>query len=181
MSHGRIKTLVWIWANTDNITKWIQIVALIVAGYWAYTRFFRTEAPSLETAASLELDVNEHQVGDSCRVTISVGIINKGRSSFDVGRVQIRGWHSGAPQAAVASPVYFDLNKMEQGTKVLDADPPSDLFLNQHYPPGRQGHQTFDWEFKRLDGLNLFRVDAYDRRGTLLSNARHWELRSCGD
>lgn len=29
----------WIWAKTDNLTKWGQIIALVVAGYWAYTRY----------------------------------------------------------------------------------------------------------------------------------------------
>ena len=44
----------WVWRNTDNLTKWLQIAGLIVAGYWAYTRFSVVEAPSLETHVEVE-------------------------------------------------------------------------------------------------------------------------------
>jgi len=33
------KPVKWIWANTEPLSKWIQILALIVAAYWAYVRF----------------------------------------------------------------------------------------------------------------------------------------------
>lgn len=134
----------------------------------------------METTARLKLDVNAITRGDSCRVTIAVVIFNEGRSSFDVGNLRIRGWHSTAPRAAPGSPAYFDVDKMEHGDQVLDANPPPDLFLNRHFPPGSQFDQTFTWEFKKLDGLYIFRTDAYDRQDILLKNAREWAEWSCG-
>jgi hypothetical protein len=177
-----------IWANTDSITKWIQVVALVVAAYWAYTRFFIVEAPSLQPTAHLtfdELRCNEEgntcsSAANACRIKIAVTVKNDGRSSFDVGRVQIRAWRSDKPQPTAQAPAYFDVDKMEHGTPVLNSDPPPDLFLNRHYPPGSQYDQSFSWEFARLDGVYVFRVDAYNDQKKLLSNVRVWRELVCG-
>jgi len=181
MNFGRIKILgSWIWANTDSITKWMQVAALIVAGYWAYTRFFRVEAPSLEPVAHVGFQVDENGEGDLCRVAINVDISNEGRSSFDVKKLRIRIWRSTAPRPTTGSPAYFDVNRMEQGELVVDANPPSDLELQGGYfPPGSKYHQTFTWDFRKLDGVYLVRADAYDLRG-ILSSGRVWSQWSCG-
>jgi hypothetical protein len=81
----------WIWANTDSITKWIQVAALVVAGYWTYTRFIRVDAPALETVARVEMkDPFFTAHDDSCRVKIGVVVLNEGHTSFEVGRTDSR-------------------------------------------------------------------------------------------
>jgi hypothetical protein len=123
-----INTVSWIWTNTDSITKWIQVVALVVAGYWAYTRFIRVDAPSLEPVAHLELVgsvLSQHD--DLCRINVKLVVHNDGHTSFDVGRVQVQGWQSTAPLPTDGSPAYFNVNKMREGTVILNVSSLPDL------------------------------------------------------
>jgi hypothetical protein len=178
-----MKVLDWIWQRTDNLTKWIQVLALIVAAYWAYTRYFKLEAPSVEPDAHLIFDALSFTTtpGNLCRLRVAVIIKNEGHSSFDVGSVRIRGFRSDPPKPAAGSSAYYDLSDMERGTLVLDANPPPDLVLNRHYPPSSQYDQDFSWDFNRLGGLYEFRVDSYDRNGKVLNNVRRWQENvSCG-
>jgi flagellar biogenesis protein FliO len=38
-----------VWENTEKLTKWIQVIALVVTAVWVYFRFSEEEASSLET------------------------------------------------------------------------------------------------------------------------------------
>jgi hypothetical protein len=175
------KGFAWIWSNTDNISKWVQVAALMVAGYWSYTRFFKVEAPSLETVTRVEINKLRYTPSvTSCRLTIPVVIYNEGHTSFDVGRVQLRGWRSVALQGTVGNPAYFNVNDMRNGTPVLNADPPADLVLNRGYPPGSHLDQAFTWDFIGLHGLYLFEVDVYDGDDKPLGRAFVWDEPSCG-
>jgi hypothetical protein len=183
MKFAPLHFLQWVWANTDSISKWAQIAALIVAGYWTYVKFIKTEAPSLETAARLQFsDLKVYPTGDSCRLKIRAIMHNDGHTIFWLRRFQIQGWRSEAPRAAGGNPAYFDVNKMLQGERVLNADPPPDLILNQKYTPGSSIDQDFSWDIKPLDGLYMFVIDAtvYDDKGKYLSEARQWnQYSSC--
>jgi hypothetical protein len=170
----------WIWANTDNITKRIQVLALVVAAYWAYTRFFKVEAPSLETTAALDLKLDQYQSSGECLVRLDVTLRNIGHSSFDVKNAHISAWHSDPPRPTDASPVYFDLTKMREGQDLLNEEPP-DLLLDQHHPPGSAASQDFTFGFKQLKGLYLFAVTSYDVHGNMLSRANKWSAWSCGN
>ena len=171
----------WIWANTDSISKWVQVVALVLAGYWSYTHFFKVEAPSLATVAHVELasiDFNPDDIG--CQLHIGVVIQNDGRTSFDVGRTQVLGWRSQVPRATAENPAYLNIDEMRKGERVLSADSVPDSYLNKNYPPGSSYDQDFVWEFKSLDGLYLFEITSIDRNDKLLNSVRNWGLRNCG-
>jgi hypothetical protein len=171
----------WIWANTDKITKWAQIVGLILAGYWTYTKFFRVEAPSLAIVAQIELNhpsITQH--GDSCRLRIPIIIHNEGHTSFDVGRLQIQGWHSEKPLATMESPAYFNMKMLKEGKLFLNVDSLPDSYLNKNYPPGYSYDQDFQWDFKHIDPLFLFEINAYDKENKLLNSVRWWGEEPCG-
>ncbi len=57
--------LKWIWANTEPLTKWIQVLALSVAAYWTYTRFLVGEKPSLETRLDITSSLRWEDPGPS--------------------------------------------------------------------------------------------------------------------
>ena len=40
-----VSLFVWRRANTDFLTKWIQVVALAIAAYWTYTSFLVGDEP----------------------------------------------------------------------------------------------------------------------------------------
>lgn len=174
-----LATLDWIWRNTSAITSWIQVVALFVGAYWAYTRFFRVEAPSLETTARVGLQLDNIPKSGPCRMTPRVAINNDGHSSFDVGSVQIRIVHSTLPHTTDDTPAYFNVDEMERGVEILKSIPP-DSYLNLHYPPGGGYAQSFTWEFKQLNGLYFIKAEVFDAKGKLLGSGRVWDEVSCG-
>jgi hypothetical protein len=172
----------WIWANTDNITKWIHVVALVVAGYWTYTRFIRVEAPSLEPVARVMTKDNTPSItrhDGLCRFNIGIIVRNEGHSSFEIRRVQIQGWQSSAPQPQAGNPAYFDVKKMQEGTQILKVDSLPDSFLNRPYPPGSQYDQNFEWDFKRIDPIWMFEVTAYGKDDKPLGSVRQWADYGC--
>jgi len=48
-----VRFLKTLWEHTDDVTKWIQVVALVFAASWTYLTFRETEAPSFETPAKI--------------------------------------------------------------------------------------------------------------------------------
>jgi hypothetical protein len=171
-----------LWANTDNITKWVQVAALVVAGYWTYTRFIKVDAPSLEPVARVEYQGPYFAPHDDlCRVKMGIVIHNEGHTSFDVGRVQVQGWQRApVPQSIGGSPAYFDVRNMRKGVQMLDVQSLPNSFLNRRYPPRSQYDQSFTWDFGRISPLWMFEVTVYDKKNKLLGNVRQWGDGGCG-
>lgn len=167
----------WMWTNTDSLTKWAQILALIVAGYWAYTRYVRVDKPSLEPTGSVELNVEQYGE-DACRVRIEITIKNIGHTSFDIDTLHIDGWRSETGHPTDEKPFYFSLNNMKEGQQVLN-ETPNDLILNQHFPAGSSANQDFTFEFKQLKGLYMIEADAYDKHDDLHFGGTKWAEWSC--
>jgi hypothetical protein len=84
----------WLWTNTDSLNKWAQVVALLVAAYWAYTRFVDTQEPSLETRVEISAELSD-EAGpstQSCYVYLNFLLRNSGASSFEVRGMHIQAW-----------------------------------------------------------------------------------------
>jgi hypothetical protein len=185
MRLGLSRSISWIWANTDNITKWIQIVALAVAGYWTYIRFIRVDAPTLEPVSRVEFDGPRFDPHDeSCRVKIGLKVFNEGHSGFAVSRVQIQGWQgSPAPQkTTVGNAAYFNTEWMREGVPMLNVNSVPDSLLNRNYPPGTHFDQTFSWDLEPIRPIWMFQVTLYDKEGKPLNGGtlRQWGDGSCG-
>jgi len=117
----------WIWSNTDNLTKWIQVLALGVAAYWAYTRYIRLEAPSVELRADVNIEIKEQKAAfapDSCFVRADVEVKNSGVTSFDVGQLRAEVWQRpDLPQPGSVNLNFLDVNQIETGSRLTTASP----------------------------------------------------------
>ncbi len=151
-----IKYRNWVWSNTDQLTKWLQIVALIVAGVWAYDHFSRVEAPYLDRYVSIENHIypQPSPFSNTCLVNFKLLISNEGITSFEVNRV-------------VITASSFNSQDLEENAKKLLADhlaapfdpmavaKPAGLkpleiksgFLIRPYPPKTRADGTFAWVF----------------------------------
>jgi hypothetical protein len=47
----------WIWANTDPLTKWLQVIALIAGGLWGLLIFEKFDVPRLDPNAGFDLGI----------------------------------------------------------------------------------------------------------------------------
>src|ERR1700734_1616659 len=78
----------------DTISKVVQMIAILVAGWWAYNQFFITVKPGLELRGDVNTELNWNKSSDptDCQVGLVVSLDNTGLSSFDVTWIGVRGW-----------------------------------------------------------------------------------------
>jgi hypothetical protein len=166
MFHALSKSMKWIWANTEPLSKWIQVVALILAAYWAYFRFSLGEKPTLETRISVtsHLSTEPGPIPDTCYVFLDYSLSNQGVASFDIQSVHIRAWRSELPKLATDMPQFIDTKELEHGRQVVDNN--SLELLNMHFSPGESAGRTFTWIFlKQKPAFHLFQVDVEAANG----------------
>jgi hypothetical protein len=183
--HSRLVAdmLKWVWTNTENITRWIQVVALAAAAYWGYTRFLAGEKPSLETRVGVSATLRGEKPGpapDLCYVFLDVGLTNQGIASFDVPSIHLLAWHSEIPIPTTAVVRSIDLEEVARGPKIIDIDQP----LNMHFSPGERTSQTYSWVIRTKPGIYLFRaaMDARSGKGdTKHISAQSWSQNLCTD
>lgn len=169
----------WVWRNTDNLTKWLQIAGLIVAGYWAYTRFSVVEAPSLETHVEVEdeLYAERNPPPKTCFVTYRVTVTNGGSAAFDIREARIRAW----PFYLEAGPglTYVDLDKAQFSKPIIEKSFTSG-YLEGHYPPKTTRKETFSWVLHAPTSRSyLFAVELHGTHQEILGSAKHVTLDSC--
>jgi len=166
MFHALSKSMKWIWANTEPLSKWIQVVALILAAYWAYFRFSLGEKPTLETRISVtsHLSTEPGPIPDTCYVFLDYSLSNQGVASFDIQSVHIRAWRSELPKLATDMPQFIETKELEHGRQVVDNN--SLELLNMHFSPGESAGRTFTWIFlKQKPAFHLFQVDVEAANG----------------
>jgi hypothetical protein len=157
-----------IWANTDPITKWVQVVALALAAYWTVTRYLLVEAPSLERNVGITSDLTEEfRVSTGCYVKYAITINNGGNVSFDVSKIQIRGWRANLPGLSGSEESQFlNLDVLESSKLIVDTDRDFSWFpaegLVRHYSSKQNFTQSFSWVIPvRNSTLCIFRADVY--------------------
>ena len=96
-----------IWSNLTNLIKWIfqwqnaerlkvifEIIAIPLAGYWAYTVFIESDAPSLVPRSNLSTQINWlSKTSDECQGELKVDFHNIGKKSLEVGKVNLSSWY----------------------------------------------------------------------------------------
>src|SRR5438477_8740795 len=82
------------WSKMVEVVKTVlEIIAILVAGWWAYTRFRQGEAPSLMQRADLQGNLMWFKDSkDACQAEYEVEFRNIGKVSIEVGRVRISAW-----------------------------------------------------------------------------------------
>lgn len=100
----------------DVFKKCVEIVAICSAGWWAYTRYFAGEAPSLEERANVDLRLH-WEAGDTsaCPAKFHVTVKNNGKRSFDLDAIDLYVWLPQLPDPA-------DAGRGTQGIERLDID-----------------------------------------------------------
>jgi hypothetical protein len=89
------------WVDTAN--KLLQIVAIVIAGCWAWIGFQQTVAPGLEPKLGISSELhwaslqslpgrNARRTAENCQGSLQIKVNNPGKRAFDVTKVTIRGW-----------------------------------------------------------------------------------------
>jgi hypothetical protein len=122
-----VAPLKWIWTNTDAITKWITIGALIVGGWWAYHRWFLVDEQTLKANIDVKQNIDcfcPDIVKGACTVKFSLALTNNARYPASVESILIRGWQSPiADLEKQPRPGYVEPGKFQNG----------ELFINHEF------------------------------------------------
>lgn len=110
MNLERTKTVFEIAKNTA------EVIALIVAGIWAYTQFKETVSPSLEIRGFSESDIVWYQTPEPnhCLGRFGVSIKNIGKKAFDINNATMRVWLVNPPPSGQAM-TYLDPKQFQTG------------------------------------------------------------------
>jgi hypothetical protein len=169
--------------SIDNFNKLFQIVAVIVAAWWAIHVFGRTTEPGLEFRGTTESKITWSEGTDksNCLGTYTASIKNDGLSSFEVKAVTVTGWLYSTSQGGnshVASlsegdaiqPVFIDYDLIKQSTPFSHMTFHEPGPLVWHYPPGIMAYQSWDWSFPKKPGQGvLFQVEVKTDQGKNVS------------
>ncbi len=179
-----VRGLKAIWRNTDSITKWIQVVALVFAAVWTFLTFRETQAPSLETSAAVSAGMaytwSPAPPTGHCAINVNFGVDDDGVKAFDVAYAQVRAWRTTVSTQSEGYR-YLDIATLEKqlaplATVRIDSSP-----LIGHYAPKTNLHDSFTWVFYGPPSDDLFfaRIDIYDKSNGLLGQASAWTLGMC--
>jgi hypothetical protein len=119
-----------------------EITALIIGGLWAYSRFFATEAPSLEERGSIESTLAWSQEdSDRCMATLGITVKNIGKRPFEIDAVSLNVWLVERPKA------WTDISRLDPAqlmssapTKHFDV---TDRSILGHYAPDIALHDDY--------------------------------------
>ena len=107
---------------TDSLSHVAQVIALVLAGFWAYSTFYLTEKPGLEPRGLTEAELRWDPLPDAkdvCLAVFRVTFHNIGKRSINVTHVRIIGWLSDR-LSGVAKPRLIEVNDLEHGESFLD-------------------------------------------------------------
>jgi hypothetical protein len=99
------------WVDTTN--KIMQILALLVAGWWTWNLWNRTSAPGLESKLNVQADLSWNPSSDKteCQASLSIDLKNEGQRSIEVDVVTITAWVIDLqffPAPSKLQPTFFD-------------------------------------------------------------------------
>lgn len=174
MGIDRESTKIW----SETLKNVVQVIAIIVAGYWTYHTFIQKESPALEPRASPSSSLDWNSVGratDECEAVFRVDIENNGTASFDISKVQVRGWMFDRIKQTDKAATYLELTEVQgkeqpffdktysYSATAKDANV-SFPFVG-HYPPGGKFGHSFVWIVSRVPiKWVFFRADFYTKR-----------------
>ncbi|HKO62816.1 MAG TPA: hypothetical protein VJV03_16750, partial [Pyrinomonadaceae bacterium] len=83
----------------DSLRTIVEVVALIVAGWWAWEHFLRTEAPGLRNNLKIESSLKwfDSKSAGYCWGQVTLGIENASKSSVEIGTVTREAWYFSLP------------------------------------------------------------------------------------
>lgn len=143
--------------KTETVKDWVQILAILVGAIWAYYKFGRIEAPSLEYRASTtgSLQFSPYSEVDGCFASFEISIKNIGKSTFKIDSVKIEGWAFDITNNDSISPINFDLVRRNPTMIKINENKKDSPFLGE-YPPGASYLQNYWWIVKGLSKRYLY-------------------------
>jgi hypothetical protein len=140
---------------SESVIKWaeltktvIEIVAVVVAGWWAYSRFFAAEAPSLEERGATESSLEWLPVDDQrCTAIFGITVNNIGKRSFNINGVQLNVWLIDQPKPTQGI-VRFNPREWTQQQALFHQDLPRNSFV-KHFGPGAAWHDDYVFSVPR--------------------------------
>lgn len=142
----------------------LEIVAIPVVGYWAFSRFVAEEAPALEHRARLQGELSWQQRSDKdCIAEYRIKFENIGKSSIELTKTKLRAWLLDVP-ALTETIVYVDPLKMRNQKALLEAD--LDQYLVHRYAPAVTDEVGLMFLVKRAPGqMMLFLIEGESQTG----------------
>jgi hypothetical protein len=163
----------WIWENTDSITKWLQVLALVFAAIWTYVVFRDTEAPSLETPVAVGAALDGKLIDQStCELVASFDINNPGLRTVAVDKIRVRLWTWPIKADRMNGKLYYlDLDR-PPATTLFDQMPTTALIAK--YAPKTHLYAFFAFHYaggSPAESYFLARADALDSKQKLIGYA----------
>ncbi|MEI6946715.1 hypothetical protein V9K67_05890 [Paraflavisolibacter sp. H34] len=142
---------------SEIVKNYVQVLAVIIAGVWAYNLFLKKEAPGLESVVNLNTVLNKYPTinKDANNFTFYVEFKNNGISAVDISKVKIAVWKFKLDLKNVSKPTYINIEEIEKsGTSIFEKEYPNkdsrknvDILYPfvQHYSPGSSYSHNYQW------------------------------------
>jgi hypothetical protein len=148
-----------------NVAKaLVEILAILVGGYWTYDKFIRTEAPALAPNLRLESGLVWHKLErkSPCLAEVTLQVTNRSKSEITVRKVVRRAWFVEKPKTLSKAIVHFDPMRLGLGPAVDQEEYKKDGPFIQTYAPEASSQNAFVWFVEnKPDTYSLFRIDLY--------------------
>lgn len=155
-----LKAVPWM-VLLDTAKKLVEIAAIIVAAWWAYTRFIQEDSHSLVQRADIQGNLRWSQHSkDDCEGFFDVEFQNIGKVPIEVARVRVSAWS-----------LVADESEPPKGVKLLDplsmlSKPPflekeTDRMKGIYAPEVRRKHSLPFVVSRSLERKVLFKIDMW--------------------
>jgi len=170
---------------SEPVKNYVQVAAIIVAGWWTYNLFVQKDAPGLEARGNATSRTYWNAASDSpdsdWELEFNVLLENKGTTSFDISKVHVRGWEFDPPNRE-GDLTFFDPEAVQRGPTffdhVYDIKPGQVLPFPSHYPPGASYENAFVWLVKPDCNKRVYFEAEFYKMGK--SDAPNWSTYSWG-
>jgi hypothetical protein len=146
----------------------IEIIAIIVAGLWVYTRFFSGEAPSLEERGQITSDFQWIKTKNSqCTGTMSITVKNIGKKSIDIDSIDLRAWLVPRPSVSEDSIIRLSPENLIANNKAIFSQEIKEGGITGHYPPDYTLHDDYVFLIPNIgekeDRIAVFQFEGHAR------------------
>jgi hypothetical protein len=152
------------WKRFEKAKKILEVIAIFVAAWWAFTRFKQEEEPLLATRADIQgnLDWNDY-TKDTCQAEYEVQFQNIGKTPIEIGRVRLSVWTFDDPKEMTQTENVRMLVPLKMPTEPPLLQEDTDR-LADVYGPGESDKHGFSFLVKRSANKDiLFKVELWPK------------------
>ncbi len=148
----------------------LEILAIIVAGAWAYSKYRETDMPQLQPRMSAISSLNWYRgsTKNTCLASFSVRLKNIGKAPVSVTSARLRVWLVDSEDDGTTT--YLDPNSLTPDPPIFDKQLSSmrDSALITNYPLEIEQQEDFTFKLKRAESrIALFSFRAETTAGTV--------------